>query len=337
MTNQIALLVDGRSEGLSALAGSVCDEINAARRRAQQQQQQDQTDGSQAEQQQQQQQQGGAVTVLMVRNLIQELAVRKAYGLKDGTLQCPLDSKGRSPLAAQRACGPPAATPSCKCATRYPKQNTPHPSAPQRPPNPAATLANLDATEDESPEHCWCWEARDLRAVPKAARALADAHRKHRKALQDHMRAAGAFAEAAALNGGSKAIESKVARAAAKLRKLPDLGALREQLRAALAAAAAGGSKQQGKTAAAAAAAPATPAAAADVVMADAPEGGAAFQQAAAAAATTPVRAAAAGPQGAAAAATASTPAPTQPSASQAATTADKSAAKAAKEAERAR
>lgn len=90
---QVALLVEGRSEGLCSLAASLCSTLNALHQQStpaaqQQQQQQDQHhqpmdidaavpaaggEGS-----------AGAVTVLMVRNLIQELAVRKSYGLKDG-------------------------------------------------------------------------------------------------------------------------------------------------------------------------------------------------------------------------------------------------------------
>lgn len=121
-----------------------------------------------------------------------------------------------------------------------------------RPATPA-TLANLDAAEDESAEHIWCWELRDLRCMPKAARPGVEPHRKLRRALQDRLRAAAAFRDAAAVHGASKALEAKVARAAARLRKLPGLEAARTQLRAALDAAGskpAAGDKRAGKAAA---------------------------------------------------------------------------------------
>jgi hypothetical protein len=143
----------------------------------------------------------------------------------------------------------------CSTVSSQPHTSTPR-ARPCRPCR-AATLANLDAAEDAAAEHCWCWELRDLRHIPKAARAAADPHRKHRKALQDRLRAAAAFVEAASVHGAGKALEGKVARAAARLRKLPGLAAAREQLGAALEGAAgkaAGGGKRQIKVAAAAAA-----------------------------------------------------------------------------------
>jgi hypothetical protein len=85
---QVALLVEGSSQGLSALAAAVCAELNASR-------QQQPAGAADAPQQQQEAAEGapavaavaaegGAVTVLVVSNLIRELAVRKSYGLKDG-------------------------------------------------------------------------------------------------------------------------------------------------------------------------------------------------------------------------------------------------------------
>ncbi|KAI8472554.1 MAG: hypothetical protein J3K34DRAFT_519599 [Monoraphidium minutum] len=279
LKHEVALLVEGRSEGLSALAASIADHLNARGGGAAAPPGAGGADGGAGAAAA-----AAAVTPLVVRNLIQELASRKSYGIKD------------------------------------------------------ATLANVDAAEDAGAEHCWCWEVRDVRSLPKQARALAEPHRRHRKALHDRLRGAAALAEAAAVRGGAKAVEAKVARVAAKLRKLPALPALSEQLRAALGAAAAGkgaasGGKRQPKAAAAAAApaSPAPPAAAAaaaggEPMEVDEAGAAGAATQAPAAAPTQPSEAA--------------SPAPQQPVSQPA--TVDKSAVKsaaksAAKEAERAR
>jgi hypothetical protein len=68
----VALLVEGRHEGLTALAASICAELAAAAA--------SRSDGGGGGDGQA----AGGVTALVVSNLIRELAVRKSYGVKDG-------------------------------------------------------------------------------------------------------------------------------------------------------------------------------------------------------------------------------------------------------------
>lgn len=162
----------------------------------------------------------GGPSVLVVRNLIQEVASRKSYGLQDGEADRVLSARRRRstclfgqdmlpPAAGSlRAClvclhpgfdGFACGCWGCICGWSVAlcsQQAERYACGAARAyltlllgvcivlsvclPRSGA-LANVDALEDATADFHWCWELRTLTGLPKAAKQHADAARKHRK------------------------------------------------------------------------------------------------------------------------------------------------------------
>lgn len=87
-SRQVALLIEGRADGLTAAAAAVAVAISAAR-------------GAPAGG-------DGRVAPLLARNVIQEVAVRKSYGLKDGEARGAAVAAARAHALCTQTTGPRA-------------------------------------------------------------------------------------------------------------------------------------------------------------------------------------------------------------------------------------